>query len=175
MVCGKFVLLKRSSPAALFFRLDKSDTADGQHLPGLIKECIPLRLRHVSPKLGANEPCANQVDPDGRQFDGQGASQRFHGPTNSSSHHPSFLRTQADYTIGQNDGAGGFYLFRGIFRHRERTPKPRLKESPRIRKVNRGKFAEVQRFTGSWSRSPKSPGPAAFARPPKRSMWRNPH
>src|ERR1700736_2031950 len=82
-----------------------ADSADRQPLPGFFKERIPLGLRHVSPQLGANKPCANQIDPDGRQFNGQGASQRLQGATNSSGHHPSFLRAQANHPIRQNDRA----------------------------------------------------------------------
>jgi len=44
-----------------------SDFADRQHLPGFCKERIPLGLWYVPPELGANEPCTNQINPDGRQ------------------------------------------------------------------------------------------------------------
>src|SRR6202011_3847868 len=66
-----------------------ADSADRQPLPGFFKERIPLGLRHVSPQLGANKPCANQIDPDGRQFNAKARVNASRAPqTPAATHHP---------------------------------------------------------------------------------------
>ena len=123
-----------------------SDSPDRQRSSDLFEQFISLLLGHISPEVSSNYPGANEIHPYRSQLDCQCTANCFNRTGNCCCDDPSFLRTQADDAIGQDDRPGRADSPGSMLCRRDRTPESSLEKSAGSFQIDSRKLTQIQGF-----------------------------